>query len=132
MKNLIKICLIINIIFLSFTGLAQEHIDKKKILCKTWKLKKIIIDEQKVKNKLLNDHIRFDSNMNYLTYDSKDVNLISSKKGTWKINEDGKSVITDPDTDNPTSMKILTLKENLFVYELNFKLSQWQVYLKKE
>jgi hypothetical protein len=119
-------------IFMSVQSLAQNPLEQQKLLCKTWKIKKVIIDNRKVRQKVINDHISFRPDMKYFSYDSKDVNLVSSVKGLWKLSSNGTNIITDPNTDKETFMKIIKLKEDIFVYELTFKQATWQVYLKPE
>ena len=132
MKKAAILGLLIILIFTSVQTFAQLIQDKQKLICKTWKIKKVLIDNKKAKFKVINDHIAFGQDMKYLSYDSEDVNLVSSKKGLWKFNYNGTSIITDPNTDAEMDMKIIKLNDGILVYELNFKKAIWQVHLKPE
>jgi hypothetical protein len=117
-------------VFLS-AGVSMAQ-DCKELICKTWKVRKILVNGERSSRKILNDHIIFTSDLIYESYNNNDEDDKYSIRGKWKLDKSGSFIIQNPGSHREVKLKILKVDEENLVYEMNMRNSLWVIHLKAD
>ena len=102
------------------------------MLCKTWKLKKVLVDGDRNSSILINDHLLFSKNMQYKSFDTSDKVGQYVIGGAWSLDKSGQFIIQNPGTDKEKKLRVVQLDDKNLVYQLDMQKSVWEVHMKVE